>query len=645
MAELDGAFFIERMKDLYGKMAKAEGKVEAVCEQCGEGKSVAFCRQCTEFICEDCTRSHEKMKSFSGHEVASLADLKRGGARGILLKEAPLPKCSEHDEIMKIFCFDCNCLVCRDCVLYDHREHKSDFVKKCAAERRNILRESLAPLQKIQADIKGAIKVVLSEKNLVTSQNEAVCATIQQSFDKLKEILDQRKADLLEKASMLAQSKVDVLTVQVSGLKAAEVDIDGLVGLIELKIENTSDQDLVDTCSQLQAKLKEEEKRHNELDLAPITTANVACKPPPLDVIPKELGAVFVENCASSLTVHPPKELSVGEPTHLVVPQEMVHNVQVQLISLVDPNCIVNGSVGITNNAVTFTPRVRGRHHLVVKVDTVSISGSPFLVFVKICPTQLGKPVHVIGGFNRPWGIAISNRQQLVVAEIGGRKVTVMEKNGRRIREICCDKLRSPVGVATSPDDVIYVTDDQVKCLFRFSHNGDLQFQSKKCFTAPYFVRVINGQVYISDKLEHKIIVMDLQCKILGSIVTPDRRCIKDIIEHKGDLYVGSDGQKGIGIYQCKPGGVLLRNYSCNKGLVYHRGIGFDKNGYLYVVCPEWGSEGVYVFNSAGNCIKSLGVGLLRSPAGLVIDEDGFVYVCDYTSDCDDASVGKVYVF
>ena len=33
VAELQSAFFVERMKDVYGKMAKAEGKImEAVCE-------------------------------------------------------------------------------------------------------------------------------------------------------------------------------------------------------------------------------------------------------------------------------------------------------------------------------------------------------------------------------------------------------------------------------------------------------------------------------------------------------------------------------------------------------------------------------------------------------------------------------------
>ena len=40
MAEqLQSAFFVERLKYVYGKMAKAEGNMEAVCEMCtgGEG--------------------------------------------------------------------------------------------------------------------------------------------------------------------------------------------------------------------------------------------------------------------------------------------------------------------------------------------------------------------------------------------------------------------------------------------------------------------------------------------------------------------------------------------------------------------------------------------------------------------------------
>ena len=74
-----------------------------------------------------------------GHEVTSLEDLKRGGVKEILLKEPMSRKCAEHDKRLKLFCFDCDSLICRDCTMIDHRDHRFDFLKKCASKSRKTL--------------------------------------------------------------------------------------------------------------------------------------------------------------------------------------------------------------------------------------------------------------------------------------------------------------------------------------------------------------------------------------------------------------------------------------------------------------------------------------------------------------------------
>ena len=137
--QLQSAFFVERMKDVHGKLATVAGKVEATCECCSEGKAVAFCRQCTDFIRAECVTQHRKMKQFAGHKVTTLEDLKKGGVKDVPLKEAPPPKCEEHDELKKIFCLDCNRLVCRDCTVIDHNGHSYNFLKKYATEARKTL--------------------------------------------------------------------------------------------------------------------------------------------------------------------------------------------------------------------------------------------------------------------------------------------------------------------------------------------------------------------------------------------------------------------------------------------------------------------------------------------------------------------------
>ena len=660
--EIDSSSFVGKTEDSHGKLGEAEGReVEtgggSFCEQCGEGKAVAFCRRCTQFICEDCARSHQKMKLFADHEVTTLADPKGGGGGGTSLNGAPLPKCPEHATDMCFFCFDCKQLVCRDCVISTHQEHGFDLVEKCAAERREKLGECLTPLRNIKANIDNAEKTISAEKNLVSSKNEAVCSTIRQSFDKLKAVLDQRKMELVKKANQLAEEKLDALTEQISKLKMAKNEIESVVEFVEQHIDSTSDQNLLSICSELHIKMEDGEKRHREMRLTPTTAADVVCEPPYLDAIPDKLGSVFTRSRASQLRVDPPPESVFAMATKFVmeVPREMGSSVQVQLKSVVEPNCVVEGAVvgtgavGEVNDAyaVTYTPRVRGRHCLVVKVDGVDIVGSPFPVHVNIHPTQLRNPVRVLGGFDKPWGIAVNNKQQLVVAETGGRKVTVLETNGKRVKEITHHELLSPLGVATSPDGAVYVTDEEAKCLFGFDQDGNLRFKSQKCFKTPCYVKFIKGRLYISDKQRRKIVIVDMQCNILGSIDVHKTMTgsfyPKDITEHGGELYVASDGTGSIGVYQCKSGGKLLRQVPINVNgwvLSHNRGIGFDKSGYAFLVTQEQSVGGVYVLNSSGKFVSSFGLkrfGLLQDPAGLVFDNDGFVYVCD--------NKGKVYVF
>ena len=100
-------------------MEKARGEVEARCELCCEAKAKAFCRQCAVFICDECMKSHQRMKTFDGYETVTLEQLKNGGTKNIPIKKLPRSTCKLHEEEMKIYCFDCNHLICRDCIVFD----------------------------------------------------------------------------------------------------------------------------------------------------------------------------------------------------------------------------------------------------------------------------------------------------------------------------------------------------------------------------------------------------------------------------------------------------------------------------------------------------------------------------------------------
>ena len=192
----------------------------------------------------------------------------------------------------------------------------------------------------------------------------------------------------MKKASTLAQEKKDALAAQRKGLQVAQAELQSLVEFVERNVENTSDQDLMSIRTQLQTKVEEEEKCHQQLSLEPATTADIACNPPSPDAIPRELGAVFPAGDLAKLNVTLPETCSVTLPetcrvgesaeVSVKVPQSVSTNMQAQLKSLADPSCAMLASVAPTNAdtyTITFTPRVRGRHHLTVTVNGKEIAG------------------------------------------------------------------------------------------------------------------------------------------------------------------------------------------------------------------------------------------------------------------------------
>ena len=581
----------------------------------------------------------EKMKVFTSHVVASLVDLKKGGVKNIPLKEAPEVKCPEHQEFIRLFCFDCDRLICRDCTIVDHNGHKFEFLNKCASENRKTLRDSLDPLQKVQADIASAEKTLATEHANVVAQKEEVCKSIEQSFDTLKALLDQRKRELVKKATTLAQKKKDVLSDQKKVFQVAQKEIQLLVELIERNIESTSDQDLMNIRKQLQTKIEEEEKHHRQLSLKPTATADISCNLPSTDVIPKHLGRVYdrltphvlLENINDVIKC----ELSSPVQVPLLGPTASLTDISANLKCVVNPSSlikcgVVQKSVGMYT--ITITPQLRGRHDLIVKVKNEEIDGSPFRVFVKIPPSQLGQDVQKIDGFTLPWGIAINNKQQLMVAErgYGSKKITIMERDGKKVQTIKCGKFKYLRGVASGTDGAIYVTDTTEQCLFKFNSSGILLKTVRNELKKPYSVKIIQNQLYVVDSDSHLVKIFDMHCNVVRTISTQECPKACDIAQGPNGLYVA--GEKKISVYSHD--GVFIHHLNLQPSslkLSQFFGICFDSSG--HIIATDW-DNGVYIFTSSGECvghIVSSNVGL-RNPVGVTVDEDGFVYVCGYYS-------------
>ena len=642
--QLPTAFFVNCMKELHTKMEKAHGKVEALCEQCSGGKATAFCCHCTEFICEECVKGHQKMKVFAGHKVISLEELKKGESKEILIKKPPPPTCKDHDELMKIYCFDCNCLICRDCIVIEHKEHKYDFVKKVAPKTKEKLTENLAPLKEIQVSLHGAIQTVKSTKSDVEAQGASVANTIERSFDELHQIIEQRKLELLEKMASVTKGKLDRLSVQEKGFEMASGMVQSLVDFVELNIENATEEELMSIHMQVLNRISEETRKHqcSSAELEPVEKANMM-----VDVgCTKELKKVCQEKTnllECSADGSGMKDAEVGKPVYVQVSCKSMNPVVIEskLTSLVD-GTVTKAKVQRKQNSVyqiEYVPKVRGRHKLEITTNGVPVPGSPYPVLVKISPTQLGKPVKVIGGVNEPADIAINSAGEVLVAELYG-DVVVLDESGKKLYNIAkaqyyFKKLR---GIAVDKDDNIYLIDQGSNKLFKFNQNHELvkvigQGQGMKQFN-PWGICVCGEQVIVGSRNPPYLYIFHTNLEFDRKIDLT-RAGVGDVMGIASDehmnVYICDYNNGGVHVLSLKGLGELL--YSFGKEQLHHPYSICVSGGLVYVSTCQ-----IYVFSKEGKLVTSFGgagykEGQFICPSGLAFDVDGFLYVGDYSND------------
>ena len=243
----------------------------------------------------------------------------------------------------------------------------------------------------------------------------------------------------------------------------------------------------------------------------------------------------------------------------------------------------------------------RGRHKLHVQVNDKEINGSPFTVTVYPDPKQLGYPVRTVTGLVAPYGIAFNNREEMIVSERRGHRLSILDTRGQKIRTFGSHddsphQMIDPRGVATDDSGNIYVSSWHK--LQKFTSTGELI----KCvgrkggkegeFEYPRGLTLRDNLVYVCDSDNHRIQVFDLDLNFVRSI--------------------GSHGS-GRGEFD-QP-----------------HDVKFDTAGNMYVA--DGGNRRVQVMDSSGRFIREFGQGKLSRPSGL-LTADKYVYVSNVSGHC-----------
>ena len=644
--QLPTAFFVNRMIGVHAKLEKVEGKVEAKCEMCSGGVATAFCRHCMEFICDKCTESHQRMKVFSGHKVSMLEELKQGGASDIVVKTTPPPTCKVHEEQAKIYCYDCKSLICRDCVVKDHKEHEYEFVKKAAPETKKKLTEQLVPLNEIQVGVRNAVKNLEETKSEIAAMGGSMITSIKQSFQELRDILDKRERELLAETAAVVEQKTNRLDVQQKKLKMCSGTIQSIVEFVERNIENSTNEELMSIHTQMMSRIKEETGRQRQAgaDLEPVEESDKKVICDFADDL-KKLCQLRAKLATKSVYITMKNtEAVVGQRSQLsfrLTAQDgqsfkRLQSAKVILTSKVDGSRIAAKTMYGKQNSyqIELTPKVRGRHQLEVTYNDAPVLGGPVQIFVKIPPTQLGKPVRSIN-VDTPTFVAINSSEELLVT--AGEEIIAFDKSGKKLYSIRNKALATPSGIAVDGKN-IYVTDGRNHCLLKFNKTGKLlksvgqKGSGRGEFDRPYGITVVGGQVFVCDNLNHRLQVFTSNLvfvRQIGSLGSGNGQFDgpTDITHDKeGNLYVTDNGNNRIQVFNTQ--GKFLHFLTAKGDITKPTGICFS--GELVYVSQEKKNGQFFLYHKNGHKVCSFTcesgeVGL----CGIAINQDEFIYACN----------------
>ena len=500
--------------------------------------------------------------------------------------------CPKHPEKeADFYCEECDQLLCSYCLLPVHRNHQYDLVSESVAKQHKVITDSLeqviSTLEQAKSDVDTQSAAVIKLKMVAVEE-------IRITMAHLRQVLQARETDQVEQA---AQQKLETLTALRDDLELQLGQLKSCQYFVEEKQRTSSQRDILSMKSYLVKHMKDLTGGFKSETLARTKQA---------------YKIIFTHRLARLKTLCQ----QFGE---------------VDVLPLDNLGC----ELVLSGSRSRFTGTRCTNFYVYLNRP-----------FTDVVLPNFSAPANIIGGLDRPWGIAVGKGGEIVVAEQGRHCISVISSRGVKIRGSGLGQFNGPCGVAIHSRGNILSTDlnnHRIHQVVATEYNiegtygnGELQFQYPRGITLhPY-----SKEVYVADSDNHRIQVLNFDltfCSSFGTYGSNNRELNfpYDVsTDRKGNVYVADCGNHRIQVFT--PSGVYLRKFGKEgegEGELKHPvSIAIDSRNVVYI--GEKGNNRVSVFSTNSHFITSFGIpghqsGQFNGPYGLAVDIKGTVYVCD----------------
>ena len=497
----------------YGRLMKKQPP--PLCDECSREpalETISFCCTCASFLCQQCHQQHLLSRKVTlNHKVLLLkgiSDVEAQLRQNVSVSTAAR-NCLQHaKEEIKLYCNQCEKLLCIQCALTQHSGHTMEDLSVFVNRGKEAIASKLEKMPHVVEKLDELINDGKTVCESIKARKKTVDDKIIETFAELYQNLDERKAGLLQQCSEVATSKITAQTGQIDELNFLKSTIVAGTHFFDSSKDEYSDSEFIPVMATILNRVGELEKNVEQLSLSlvendiicynsdtpsvisPLSTFQVTSD------IPREY--TKLSNPIMKIKTHNAYHLAVCENGDIIVANHLGNTIEVYS----------------QTGTIKTTFKSEGSHPLGVYVVGDTLYTIEFASNVCRKMTVDGKSFAVIGNgqLSNPWGCTVSENGTLYVANEGSNKVQAFNQNGVFQKTLCgSPSVTKPRDVAMDKQQCIHVTTFTPGCVKVFDDDGNfIREYGKGILSEPSGVAVDKfGFCLVGDWAGHSFHIFD----------------------------------------------------------------------------------------------------------------------------------------
>ena len=566
--------------------------------------------------------------------------------------------CPKHNDPLKVYCETCLQVICRDCTISEeHKMHEYHLISECFPKHLQLIQTTLDSIKEKIAHFDTAVTNIDTRKKEVIQQGQELKSQIQRHAQQIIDQVQESSTCLSQEVDNIVQQKIMLLTKQMKEAQKLLTRLQTCQESIASSLKEWTQQEILMKKYSMINKMITATRHTDPGVLQPIEQTNIRFTPitafKPNSVIGLVTSTTFGKYILSPPLILPNRTLTAA--LSLMSKTGLPIDVPPSLIS-----SKINCSTGKHSTKCEITQTHKGNYNITCKPFTemcahglkVQIGG----IDLKNTPVSLPARLNVTTTQMRvPCGIAVRNNGDIVVIEWGAHCVTVMDKEGNKIRSFGTKGTKEgqftfPLAVAISADGHILVTDKHRLqkltttgvCIKSTSNNTSISAQPQ--FFYPQGIAVHStGQIFVADSGNNRIQVFTNDLTFSKYITTPSNNnrqfnCPFGLaLDNHGCLYIAEWSTHCITVLTIK--GEYIKTFGSMgtaPGHLYYPSSITTNNNLVFV--SESGNDRISVFHTDGKFICCFDTSFKRPQSLAINTSTNQLYVSD-------SSNGRIVVF